>query len=345
MNYLTRASEIGMQSRTEIVLGLDAAMLDKKIWLEVSYFNSKSSDLMTEMQYTYPSLMGAVPFYSNYNANNEQGVDFGIRYTLNEKDWGLTLGSNLVYSVPTRITVEEPVYDELHSYLSKEGTAGDAIWGLEANGLYSVADFSTVDYTNQVFTLNDGMPVSSFGNVQPGDIKYTDQDGNGIIDNEDQIEIGNNSPRMQYSLYLKLRVKQFDFYALGIGQLGDYNMRSNNYHQFFGELKYPEFAKQAYGPSNKNVNAEYPRLSSTKNNNNFRNSTYWMYENNWFKIPTLQITYNITSKNVSGIVKDASIYLRATDLVTVSKNKDLTEVNFDSAPQTRGVSIGFVTKF
>ncbi|WP_198152366.1 SusC/RagA family TonB-linked outer membrane protein [Draconibacterium sediminis] len=345
MNIATRASNIGWQKRTEFVLGADAAMFDKKLWLEASFFSSKLGDIVTEMEYTFPSLMGAVPFYSNYNAESNTGFDLGISYNTGGSDWDLTVGSNLVYSIPKITQIEEPMYDNLHSYLSKDGTATDAIWGLEANGLYSESDFTTMDYINQVFTLKDGMPVSSYGNVQPGDIKYVDQDGNGIIDNEDQMEIGNNSSRIQYSLYVKLKFKTFELYALGIGQTGNYNNRSNNYYRFYGDMKYPEFANQAYGPNNKDANASYPRLSSSKNNNNYRNSTYWLYENNWFKIPTLQIAYNIKSNNVNGVLKDAKVFVRAAELLTISKNKDLTEVNWNSAPQTRSFSIGFVTKF
>jgi len=345
LNYASRASNIGWQGRQEFVFGADAAMLNKSIWVEASYFNSKSVDLITVMQYTYPTLMGGTPFYSNNNSNQDQGLDLGISYTKSSNDWSMTVGSNLVYSVPKVLNIEEPMYDDAHSYLRKEGTASDAIWGLQADGLYAESDFAVVDYVNQDFQVKDGIPVSSYGKVQPGDIKYIDKDGNGKIDNEDISEIGNNSARMQYSLYLKLQIKKFELYALGIGRVSDYNMRSNNYYRFYGELKYPELAKQAYGPTNQNVNAEYPRLSSTKNSNNFRNSTFWMYENNWFKIPTLQLSYHITSNNVGGIVKDARIFVRAADLLTISKNKDITELNFDSAPQTRSFSIGFVTKF
>ena len=345
MNYVTRGSNIGWQSRTEFVFGADAALFDKKLWLEASVFNTKQSDLVTEMQYTYPTLMGGIPFYSNYDANKNTGIDLGLRYTTGTDDWNVTVGSNIVYSNPEITQIEEPMYDELHAYLSKEGTATDAIWGLEADGLYGENDFSTVNYASQSFQLKDGMPVSSYGNVQPGDIKYIDQDGNGIIDNEDLVEIGNNTSRFQYSLYLKLRIKAIEVFALGIGQTGNNNMRFNEYHRFYGELKYPEFALQAYGPSNKDVNAVYPRLSSTRNNHNYRNSSFWMYENNWFKIPTLQVAYNIKSKNVTGVLKDAKVFVRAAELLTISKNKDITEVNFNSAPQTRSFSLGFVAKF
>ena len=345
MNYVTRSSNIGWQKRIEFVLGADAAMFDKKLWLEASFFNSELGDIVTEMKYTYPSVMGAVPFYSNYNSESNTGFDLGISYTTGGDDWNVTVGSNLVYSVPKITQIEEPMYDATHAYLSKDGAATDAIWGLEADGLYAESDFTTVDYVNQVFTLKEGMPTSSYGNVQPGDIKYVDQDGNGLIDSEDQKEIGNNTSRFQYSLYVKLQLKAFELYALGIGQTGNYNNRFNNYYRFYGDMKYPEFANQAYGPNNKDVNAEYPRLSSTKNNNNYRNSTYWLYENNWFKIPTLQIAYTIKSNNVNGVLKDAKVFVRAAELLTISKNKNLTQVNWNSAPQTRSFSIGFVTKF
>src|SRR3546814_5904883 len=69
------------------------------------------------------------------------------------------------------------------------------MWGLLSDGLYGEADF------NADGSLKNGLPVPTFGDVRPGDIKYLDQNGDQIIDQRDQRIIGHGI-RTQYSLYL-----------------------------------------------------------------------------------------------------------------------------------------------
>ena len=173
--------------------------------------------------------------------------------------------------------------------LLRKGTATDALWALRSDGLYSEADF------NADGSLVSGLPVPTFGAVQPGDIKYLDQNGDNIIDEKDQRIIGHGL-RTQYSLYLDINFKNLEFYVLGIGQSGNDDYRSGDYYRVFGDVKYSEMVNDAYGPNNKDVNAMHPRLSTTSASNNNRNSDYWLYKNNSFVIPTMQLTYNFSGK-------------------------------------------------
>lgn len=338
-NYNTIPNNISLQTRKDFTLGLDATLF-KALNLEVEYFNSTSQDNITQMASTFPQIMGFENLvYRNYNANQTQGLGMGINYKFElSKDLSVIAGSNLVNISPKITKQEEPVYEGADLALLRKGTATDALWALLSDGLYSEADFNTDG------SLVSGLPVPTFGAVKPGDIKYLDQNGDNIIDQKDQRIIGHGT-RTQYSIYLDINYKNFEFYILGIGQLGDDNYRSGDYYRVFGNVKYSEMVNEAYGPDNKDVNALHPRLSATSSSNNNRNSDYWMYKNNSFVVPTMQFSYHFSGSNKLSFLKESRIYVRANNALVLGENKKYTELNVGSAPRTRNFSIGLITSF
>ena len=333
-------NDIKLQKRRDISVGLDATILDKSMNIKLGYFNSASLDNITLMSSTYPQILGFENLvYNNYNSDRTEGIELGIDYTIQvATDLSVTAGTNLMTISPKITKIEEPIYEGVDLALKREGTATDALWGLISDGLYSEADF------NPDGSLAAGLPVPTFGAVQPGDIKYLDQNGDNIIDNNDQRIIGHGL-RTQGSLYLDVNFKSLEFYVLGITQLGDYNYRSGSYYRVFGDVKYSEMANDAYGPGNKDVNAIHPRLSTTSASNNDRNSDYWLYKNNNFVIPTMQLTYHFSGANKLSFLKNSRIYLRADNALVFGKNKKYTEVNIGTAPKTRRFTLGIVASF
>jgi hypothetical protein len=338
--YASIPNDITLQKRRDFTVGMDATLFKKAMNLEVEYFNSKSLDNITIMSSTYPQILGFENFvYNNNNSDQTQGVELGINYKFEvAKDFSITAGSNLLYISPKITKIEEPLYEGADAALMKIGTATDALWGLKSDGLYSEADFNTDG------TLVSGLPVPAFGAVKPGDIKYLDQNGDGVIDNNDQRIIGHGL-RTQYSLYLDLNYKNLEFYILGIGQLGDDNYRTGDYFRVFGNVKYSEMVNEAYGPNNMDVNALHPRLSATSSSNNNRNSDYWLYKNNSFVLPVMQLTYHFSGSNKLSFLKDSKVFFRANNALVMASNKQYSELNIGGAPKTRNFTIGLVTSF
>ncbi len=339
MDINTRGSNIGWQKRKEFVFGFDASMFNNSLWFEGSAFYTEHYDLITKLDNLYPLLLGteSIQYYGNYNAESIKGVEFGIKYdTKISKDIFLTLGSNLVGSVQKQTKIDEPFYTNDYQYRS--GTATNAIWGFSSEGLYGNSDFD-VDGN-----LLSSLPIPSWGQVAPGDIKYIDMNNDNQINSEDVHIIGQKGPSFQYSLYFNLKIKQFEFYALYVGQNGGDNMRTGNYHRTYGDLKYPEHLKQAYSATNPDVNAAYPRLTTIKSAHNFQDSDFWMYSNNWFTLPVMQLTYTFTGKSES-FVNNAKVYLRGTDLFIINNNAKYTDVSVGNVPKTQGFSVGSILSF
>jgi hypothetical protein len=292
------------------------------------------------MSYTYPQILGFEHLIrENYNSDRRHGLDMGLEYMYKiSSDLSITAGSNVLFSSPKITKREEAYYEGLDADYMREGTPTDAMWGLKSDGLYSESDFTPEG------ELIEGLPVPSFGTVYPGDIKYLDQNNDQVIDFLDNRIIG-HSMRTQYSIYLNVKFRDIEFYALGIGQLGDHNYRSGSYFRVFGNNKYSEMVNDAYGPNNKDVNASHPRLTTTNGTHNDRNSAFWIYKNNNFVIPTMQLTYHFDGAGAMDFIHDSRVYLRANNLVIMGENKKYTEINPGGSPRTTGLSIGLVTTF
>jgi hypothetical protein len=160
----------------------------------------------------------------------------------------------------------------------------------------------------------------------------------------DQRIIGHGL-RTQFSFYLDINYRNLNLYILGIGEGGRSQFRSGDYFRVYGNVKYSEMANEAYGPDNKDVNALHPRLSKSNVSNNNRNSDFWLYNDNNFIIPTIQLTYNFGQTNALPFLEDARIYLRADDALVIGKNIKYSEINVGGTPRTSAFSIGIVTSF
>ncbi len=333
--------DIGWVKREELSAGFDALILNKSVNLEATFFRSRLYDEITIRDNYYPVFVGdtihrtndidnTLP-YENYNSHLNQGVDFGITYHFRIQDFNLSVGSNLVYAVPKVLQLDEPDYE--YDYLRRTGKPTDAIFGYVAEGLFS----DDQDIASH--------PTQTFGVVQPGDIKYKDLNNDGIIDVNDMKVIGYSTPRLQYSLHFNISYKIVNLFVMGIGQNGQSTLFDSPYYWVYGERKYSELVMNRWTPETAST-ATYPRLSSVDNANNFRSSTYWLDQNNWFTLQRVQLSVNLPEKiAMNSFFKGAQIYLRGSNLLTLSKIREKRELNIGSAPQFRTYAVGLNASF
>jgi hypothetical protein len=283
--------------------------------------------------------MGLTPV-GNFNETRYQGVELGLNYSEKLGDLKLNVGVNYLYSVSGIEKWEEPVYPENNKHLSKVGTSASAMWGLTSQGLYSATDFE-VDGT----TLIAGIAKPSWGTVRAGDIKYQDINADNVINSDDQTVLGLNGNNQQLSLNFDLNYKNWQLFVLGNSSWGGYGMKNSNYYQFRGtEAKYSEEALKSYDPANPNPNAEYPRLSLTNGNNNYQSSTFWMYDRASLWLSTVQLAYNFDLAPTAAL-KTLKLYARGGNLLTTGKSVNITQLNWNSAPQSRVFTLGLVANF
>ena len=338
--------------RKELSVSLRGSFFDKLISAELTYFNTDLDGFIIQNPTQFPSyLSGGLSGSSfkpaiNNNIQNRKGLDFNVTA---QKQFGKVHAQLGV--VGTYLTTNYKTYDEIIDgdapYQNTEGRPLDVIWGYNCLGFYTADDFNvttTADGKTK-YTLKDGLPKSSLNgsaNLQPGDLKYEDVNGDGKITNKDRVDLGKwgtyGSP-LTLGINLTLKYKNFTLFVLGNGQFGAKGMKNNSYYFMSGEAKYSVNARGRWTAETANT-ATHPRLTTLATANG-EASTYWLYSTDRFNLRKVQLTYDFPDKYVKGkYVKALSVYLNGNDLLTISKERQLMETSIGSAPQTRFYNLG-----
>lgn len=333
-------NNVDWQQRNELVVGFESYLFNNKTWLEASYFNSESANVVTEMKNRVSAVLGGVLVFENYNTTVNKGFEVGVKHTEKMGDLTLAVGVNYMLSNSEITKIDEPFYNlDINKHLTKVGTASNSAWGLTSAGLYAPEDF---DVNGKLLST---LPVPTYGVVRAGDIKYVDYNNDNVIDANDNSVLGLSSNNSQYSIDIDLKYKNWQLYVLGIGQMGGTGYTNSNYYWFKGkDAKYSEIALKAYDPLNPNPNAEYPRLSQSNGTNNYINSTYWMYDRSYFNLSAVQLAYNLKF-GVKSPVKDLKIFGRGSNLLTLAKDKTIQDLNYQLAPKSRVFALGLIASF
>ncbi len=337
--------------RKEWSVSLRGSFFNKLITTDLTFFNTDMDGFIIQNPSSFPSyLSGGLSNSSfkpaiNNNIQNRKGLDFSITA---QKQIGKVHAQLGV--VGTYLKTNYKKYDELVEYdnLHVEGHALDALRGYKCLGFYTYDDFDAVTTDGVTkYTLKKSLPTPAIGgSIQPGDLRYEDVNGDGRLDNKDQVDLGKSgtygSP-LTLGINLTLKYKNFTFFMVGNGQFGAYGMKNNGGTGYFymqGDSKYSVNALGRWTPETA-ATATHPRLTTLSSANNAAASTFWMYSTDRFNIRKVQLTYDFPKEMFDGkVVKALSIYLNGNDLLTISKNRKIMETAVGYAPQTRFYNLG-----
>jgi hypothetical protein len=234
----------------------------------------------------------------------------------------------------SKAVVRDEAYEDDYQY--RAGKPLDSYWGFISDGFFqSQADI-------------DSHARQTFGEVRPGDLKYRDVNGDGVIDDKDQVNLGRRgsgvSP-LSFGTHIILKWNNFTFFALGTGRAGAIAFKDGTYNWVYAERKYSEVVLERWTENTKNT-AAYPRLTTRSNTNNFRNSSFWQYKTDRFDLSKVQITYDIPNKLFGDtFFRDVSVYASGESLLTFSKERKWMETNIGGAPLNRFYNLGFKVTF
>lgn len=310
-------------------LGLEGYFFDQALSLDANAFLTKRTGLIVQRS-TYPAYLANNIPYENYDATDYRGLEAGVIWKLGKKDLGLDIGANVLYATSERVKVDEL---QPEAYLKREGRPADALFGLEALGLFDS------------WEMIQNSPAQAFTKVQPGDIRYKDQNNDGIINDEDLVYIGNSQARLSYGLSLRAHYKNFSLFALGTARQGGYAYYNDSYYWVQGEARYSAEVLNSWTESTRTT-ATYPRLSYGNNTNNFRNATFWLYKNDFFKLERVQLNYDIPAR-ISGMLfsRYISVFLRGENLLRISKDAEKRQLSIGAEPSYRNFLLGLKVNF
>ncbi len=323
--------------RKEINLGLRGSLWDKLLTFDLNYFTGTMDGNIVRAQSLYPIYFTQVGYpsssiipYVNYNIDDRSGFDFSVYLNKEVGEVDLTLGVSGMYQ-ETKASQRDEVIE--YEYRSAIGRPVNSLWGLENLGFFQ--DQADVDNS----------PEQLFGETRPGDIKYKDQNGDGVIDENDAVYLGRWDTPFRLGLNFTAKWRDFTFFAMANGLYGGKGFKNSSYYWVRSDNKYSAVVRNRWTEETKHT-ATYPRLTTTSGQNNFRNSDFWLYSANRLNLSQVQVTYDIPKSILQGsFVKGISIYASGYNLLTISKEREHLELNVGSAPQTRFYNIGVIGTF
>ena len=321
---------LGFAKRKEVNLGLEGRFFNDRLGIEVNAFYDQYTDLIVRPSTQYPSFYSNFIPYENFGKDAYKGAELGVNFQRISEGWSLFAGINALYVTSKRLVVDE-VYNNEYQY--RAGHPVDATFGLEALGFFrDQADI-------------DNSPAQAFGTPKPGDIKYKDQNNDGIVDVNDEVYLRRWQAPLSGGLQIQVGYRNVSLYVLGAGQWGAENFREGDYFWVDGNKKYSEAVMDSWTPETATT-ATYPRLSTQTNNNNFRRSSFWLYRNDFFQIRKIQLTYRVPERLSGRLLMDGlHVFLDANDVYQFAKYRKIRETSVGNEPYYRTFSVGVKAQF
>ena len=280
-------------------LGLDLSIYSGKFTATVDIYQDTREQIYMKRQYL-PQIVGVTSQpWANVGKMRSKGIDGNFMFHEKIGQVDFTVRGNMTYTKNEVLEYDEQMNS--YPYQMTEGFRFEQARGLIALGLFKDYD----DIRNS--------PKQEFGDYMPGDIKYKDVNGDGVINNLDMAPIGaSDKPSLIYGLGFSANWKGLDFniHFQGAGK-SSYFINGSSIYAFkdgeWGNIL-TDMAKsgnrwissEISGTSEtENPNAKYPRLSYGGNNNNYRNSSYWLRDGSYLRLKTLEIGYSLPQKWVN----------------------------------------------
>ncbi len=211
------------ETTQEADLGLDLGFLEQRVTLSVDAYRKKTTDLLLAAQ--LPATSGYNSVFQNIGAVQNQGLELTLD-TVNVSNKSFTWSSsfnmafnrtkvleltrNQEYIQSTVRWSSSSGYGNVPAYLAQLGGPVAQFYGFQWVGNYQYSDFdvsSSGSYTLKASVPNNGNARTS---IKPGDIKYADLNGDGVVDNNDRTVIGNPNPKFIGGFGNNFAFKGFD---------------------------------------------------------------------------------------------------------------------------------------
>ncbi|WP_333863782.1 SusC/RagA family TonB-linked outer membrane protein [Sphingobacterium sp.] len=323
----------------------------KALEFQLDLFNEDRKNIFMQRR----SIPGSSGFtnapWANFGRVNNKGIDMSLE--LNKQlnpNLFLSVRSTFTYALNKILEQDEPSA-VIGTSRSSTGKPIGQLFGFIDEGLFTDADFS--DVANG--TLRPDIPKHTFGPVRPGDIKYRDLNGDGVVDALDRTAIGGTEdPQIVFGFGSNLRYKavDFGFFFQGVSRtyriIGGSNFIPGSANGAMGNMFYN--VSDRWTVDNPRQDVFYPRLSDYQSANNNLASTWWLRDMSFIRLRNIEVGYSLPPKLLDHLaIRNFRIFIRGNNLLTVSDFKlwdpELGVNNGMRYPIMKSVSMGLELNF
>jgi TonB-linked SusC/RagA family outer membrane protein len=273
-------------------IGADLSFWNGLFTLQFDYFYERRSDMLWRPQVLVPEEYGTSMPEINSAKMSNHGIEFevGSTYKIN-KDLTIRFNGNFTFAQNKLLEIFETSSTYDNPNRRRTGRANGTQFGYKALGYFTPDDFTPDG------KLKPGIASIPDAPVQPGDLKYQDMNGDGIIDSNDETVIGrpNGLPEILYGFTPSIQYKGFDasFLFQGAARVS-LPVGGSLVHPFDQQGSASELAyKDHWTPDN--TNALYPRVYNNQPAYNTTYSSWWCRDASYIRLKNIEIGYTIPS--------------------------------------------------
>lgn len=298
-------------------LGIEGNLWNGLLSFEMNYFVRKRTGLLGYLSTSIPSQVGASLPQQNLNADLTRGAELVLTTQHKFNKVIFSASGNISISRTKNLYQSQAAPSSDYNNWRNNGAYrwNDIVWGYQAEG-----QFKSYDEIKS-WAIEDG---NGNRNLRPGDIKYQDLNGDGIIDGNDRKPIGriNLFPEVNFGLTLSAKWNGFDLNVLfqgatqyqvnylGTDQLAKPLSWGRNGLDIFWDRWHHEDVTDANSPW---VAGYYPSTGSSSSN--YQTSTFWLRNASYLRLKSVDIGYTIPLKK---IIESARVYFTGYNLMTWS---------------------------
>lgn len=326
----------------KVNVGLDLTLLKNRLTLSADYYNDYYYDILQSRGKSIQLLGIAYPA-ENIGKTRYYGLETQLSWQDHIGKVNYYVSANWSMEQNKRLFMDEQYVP--YDYLKMTGQPTGTIYGLVATGFLTAKDIA------------DGYPVmNGFNNIQAGDVKYKDMNGDGEINEFDRTVIGGDKPTCYFGIDLGFEWKGLEVTAL---IQGAYNRDLYNSDRTL--LEGFQVIGQSYGQAYTNLlnrwtpetaeTATYPRLTAGGNMYNYGNnwnSSLFVQNGNYIRLKNATVSYKLPDnfcRNYLGGLR-VKIFVQGQNLLTWSRTRlQDPEVTFTSYPLQRTITTGINLNF
>lgn len=295
-------------------VGLDFGFLNNSLTFTVDYYKKKTNGMLMEMN--IPSYVGESKPIGNVGKMENSGVEFEASYKFHVRDWSFRIGANATYLKNKLIEYgNDSGWANLDSFQgvgtisrAQNGKPFPYFYGYKTAGIFQ-NEREVADYVDK-----NGKMIQP--NAVPGDVRFVDIDGNGVIDDKDRTDIGKGMPDWTYGINLNVAWKGIDLSMMWQGTVGN-DVFDATRRTDISSTNLPSWMLGRWtgeGTSNK-----YPRFV-LGDNVNWQSSDLYVYDGSYLRLKNIQLGYtlpaNLTRK---AFISSVRFYVAAENLLTFTK--------------------------
>lgn len=325
----------------KVNVGLDLTLLKNRLTFSADYYNDYYDILQSRGKSI--QLLGITYPAENIGKTRYYGLETQLSWQDHIGKVNYYVSANWSMEQNKRLFMDEQYVP--YDYLRATGQPTGAIYGLVATGFLTAKDIA------------DGYPVmNGFNNIQAGDVKYKDMNGDGEINEFDRTVIGGDKPTCYFGIDLGFEWKGLEVTAL---IQGAYNRDLYNSDRTL--LEGFQVIGQSYGQAYTNLlnrwtpetaeTATYPRLTAGGNMYNYGNnwnSSLFVQNGNYIRLKNATVSYKLPEnfcRNYLGGLR-VKIFVQGQNLLTWSRTRlQDPEVTFTSYPLQRTITTGINLNF